>query len=185
MAATNYSLTNQTVSGFTATKANDKLPAKTDIQNGWRVKRVDLSKVLAAMKAASGSSKAFEQNDAFAIIPLAKGDIVEHVVTKVLVADANAAVFSVGDTGSTAGYITTGVTCNAAADTLVSLDGNSTLLGVATTPVSIGKVGKVYTADDAIVIKLTSATLPATTSTASGCIFEVAVKVNQVPFSRS
>lgn len=182
MAATNYILTGQaaaTLSSFSSGTpvTSRRLPSlgtyQVDLGRNIKRFRIKLGDLVQLMKDTTGTSKVFEQNDAFAIIPINKGEAIEWAALAVISADTNAITLTVGDTGSTAGYITS-VTANATGITVT--DASAANLTVATTPAVVGKPCKVYTADDAIVLKLTSATLPATNTVDCTTFVEVAVK---------
>lgn len=182
MAATNYILTGQTAATLPSFSSGTpvtsrRLPSlgtyQVDVGNNIKRFRIKLGDLLQLMKDTSGTSKAFEQNDAFAIIPINKGEAVEWAAMAVIVADGNAITLTVGDTGATAGYITS-VTANATGLTIT--DASAANLTVATTPVVVGKPAKLYSSDDAIVLKLTSATLPSVNTVDATTFVEVAVK---------
>lgn len=161
--AQSINLTGKSVAGYTT--VNDGYTVSYDHRNNIMWRKVDFARLL--LKGAA----AYAQNDLIGVLPVNKGDVVEWGAIWVLSPDTAAGAnvnLAFGDalTGSTAasatGWLASG-DMKAAAGTIYMTDSTATTyLSAATTPVSIGKVGKLYSAAGTLDLKAlgTGTTLP-------------------------
>jgi len=188
MAATSYTLSHKfgNLSAYTRLNGNtaQKLVYKDDRVSGLRRVFIKSTDLLKAMKEVSGVTKTYEAGDKFAVLPVGKGEYIEWVMLYTHVADAAAVNPTIGDSGTAAGW-SPAISMNSTGAIEPSCAAG-TFLTVATTPVAMGKLGKFYTADDAVVVTL-GATLPTRVGSAGtaeetggALVFEVIAKYTQV-----
>lgn len=150
-----------------------------DITHGIRRIRIKATDLIKIYTDTFGAAATFAQNDVISVLPIKKGELAQAVMTWSLVADGNAAVYQVGDTGTAAGWQGAGAPAlNSAGVGVTPAMAGTTggfLIGAASG--NLGTVGKLYTADDAVILKLTGtgATLPTTGGT-TNWVLEIALK---------
>ena len=167
-----YDLTNKGgLSGFT--KCPDAFPYRVDLATMVRSKKFDVAKIAAQLKKVTAGWgtpwTTFAINDVYALIPASKGEVVEWVAYLIQTAETvnTTAALAIGDTTVNTGYFTS-VALNATG--LGISDFSSTFFQASGAATAINKVGKLYTTDDAIAIKLLTA-IP------TNAVFTISAKV--------